>query len=227
MANRGFYLSRRHFPAKSMITPMMKNQSTDPQALRAQIAALAARLVAQDGADYASAKRKAARQLLGDAAVPGAMPDDRQVEDEVRQYHALFSGPSQPARILQLRTLALQVMELLAPFQPYLTGAVLSGSAGEHDDIQLQLFAESSKDVEIFLLNQNLNIEISETPHFKGARHDPVETVSFLWRREGVHAQVYERDDLRGALKARPDGRLQRVDAAGLRLLMTNPESPT
>ncbi|MES2128809.1 MAG: hypothetical protein V4463_16190 [Pseudomonadota bacterium] len=203
---------------------MMKHPSMDPQTLRAHIAALAARLIAVDGADYASAKRKAAHQLLGDGLHASALPDDRQVEEEVRQYHALFSGPAQPARVFHLRTLALQVMALLAPFRPYLTGAVLSASAGEHDDIQLQLFAESGKDVEIFLLNQNLNIEISETPHFKGARHDPVETVSFLWRREGVHAQIYALDDLRGALKARPDGRLARIDADALRHLMNTPE---
>jgi hypothetical protein len=59
-------------------------------------------------------------------------------------------------------------MEQLAEFHPYLTGAVLNGTAGEHDDIHLQLFADSAKEVEIFLLNRNVNIDISETPHFKG-----------------------------------------------------------
>ena len=195
--------------------------------LRAQIAAVAARMVAQDGADYATAKRKAARQVLGDAP-PGAnmLPDNTEVEEEVRQYHALFSGAAQPARLRALRTTALQVMDALAEFKPYLTGAVLNGTAGEHDDIHLQLFAESAKEVEIFLLNRNINIEISETPHFKGARHDPVETVSFLWHKEGVHAELYELNDLRGALKARPDGRPQRADAATLRALMDQPNPP-
>ena len=37
----------------------------DTRQLRLEIAAAAARLVAQDGADYGSAKRKAARQVLG------------------------------------------------------------------------------------------------------------------------------------------------------------------
>jgi hypothetical protein len=71
---------------------------------------------------------------------------------------------------------ALEVMEQLADFRPYLTGAVLNGTAGEHDDIHLQLFADSAKEVEIWLLNRNVDIDISETPHFKGGRHDPVET---------------------------------------------------
>jgi hypothetical protein len=102
---------------------------------------------------------------------------------------------------------------------------VLNGTAGEYDDVRLQLFADSAKEVEIFLLNRNINFELSETPHFKGARYDPVETVSFLWHNEAVHAELYEFHDLRGALKPRSDGRLQRVDAAGLRALMTTDET--
>ncbi len=189
--------------------------------LRARIAAVAARLVAQDGADYAQAKRKAATQVVGDAPpVAGLLPDNAEVEEEVRRYQALFQGATQPARLLRLRTVALQVMDALARFQPYLTGPVLNGTAGEHDDITLQLFADSAKEVQIFLLDKNIDIDIGETPHFKGARFDPVETVSFLWHKEGVHAELYELDDLRGARKPRADGRLQRADAATLRQLM-------
>ena len=201
----------------------------DLSQLRAQIAALAARLVAQDGADYAQAKRKAASQLLGDEPpMANFLPDNAEVEEEVRRYQALFQGATQPARLLRLRTVALQVMDALAEFKPYITGPVLTGSAGEHDDIHLQLFAESAKEVQIFLLGKNVDIDISETPHFKGARFDPVETVSFLWHKEGVHAELYELNDLRGALKPRADGRVQRADASALRALMAidNNNSP-
>ena len=205
---------------------MMPTPNDELQQLRAQIAAVAARLVAQDGADYAVAKRKAASQVLGDQ-LPGSglLPDNAQVEEEVRRYQALFLGDSQPARLRRLRTVALQVMEALAEFKPYLTGAVLSGTAGEHDDIHLQLFADSAKEVQIFLLGKNVDIEISETPHFKGARFDPVETVSFMWHKEGVHAELYELNDLRGALKPRADGRQQRADADALRALLAATET--
>ena len=204
----------------------MPNPNDDLQQLRARIAATAARMIAQDGADYGTAKAKAARQVLGvDRPTPNALPDNIQIEDEVRRYQALFHGPAQAARLLHLRRAALEVMEQLAEFRPYLTGAVLNGTAGEHDVIHLQLFADSAKEVEIWLLNRNVDIDISETPHFKGGRHDPVETVSFSWQQEAVYAELYEMNDLRGALKPRTDGRLQRVDAAGLRSLMTNEES--
>ncbi len=210
-----------------MISDMMPNPNDDLQTLRARIAATAARMIAQDGADYGTAKAKAARQVLGvDRPSPNYLPDNIQVEDEVRRYQALFHGPAQAARLKRLRQAALEVMEQLADFRPYLTGAVLNGTAGEHDDIHLQLFVDSAKEVEIWLLGRGVDIDISETPHFRGGRHDAVETVSFGWQKETVHAELYEMNDLRGALKPRADGRLQRVDAAGLRALMINEDKP-
>ena len=200
----------------------MTNDAFDDSAqLRQEIAAAAARLVAQDGADYGSAKRKAARQVLGDApSPPNVLPDNDMIEEQVRQYNALFLADSQPARLFQLRTIALQVMEALQQFHPLLSGPVLNGTAGPHDEIYLQLFAESAKDIHIFLLNKNVVLDMSESPHFKGARYDAVETASFLWRNEGVHTAMYELDDMRGALKAKADGKVLRTDIAGLRSLL-------
>lgn len=200
----------------------MTNDAFDDSAqLRQEIAAAAARLVAQDGADYGSAKRKAARQVLGDApSPPNVLPDNDMIEEQVRQYNALFLADSQPARLFQLRTIALQVMEALQQFHPLLSGPVLNGTAGPHDEIYLQLFAESAKEIHLFLLNKNVVLDISESPHFKGARYDAVETASFLWKNEGVHAAMYELDDMRGALKAKADGKVLRTDIAGLRSLL-------
>ena len=124
----------------------MTNDAFDDSAqLRQEIAAAAARLVAQDGADYGSAKRKAARQVLGDApSPPNVLPDNDMIEEQVRQYNALFLADSQPARLFQLRTIALQVMEALQQFHPLLSGPVFNGTAGPHDEIYLLLFAESA-----------------------------------------------------------------------------------
>lgn len=200
---------------------MMQNPNDE---LRTEIAAAAARLVARDGADYGTAKRKAARQILGERQandLQNLLPDNAQIEDEVRLYHALFNADTQPARLFRLRSLALQVMELLEQYNPFLTGAVLNGTAGEHNDIHLQLFADSAKEVQIFLLNKNLQIEISESPHFRGPRFEPVETVSFMWQKEGVHIELYETDDMRGAKKKSGD-KLLRADIAEVRTLLTN-----
>ena len=208
---------------------MMAIPHHDLVLLRAEVAARAARLIAEDGADYGTAKRKALRLVVGDdQPPPNLLPDNAEIEEEVRKYQALFLADSQPARLRALRELALQVMEQLEQFRPYLTGAALNGTAGEHDDVHLQLFADSAKDVIIFLLDRDVNIEISETPHFKGARHDPVETVSFHWRKQQIHAELYELNDQRGALKPRADGRPQRADLHAVRaMLAASDYSPT
>jgi hypothetical protein len=199
---------------------MAKHPSSDTEALRTEIAIAAARMIAEEGADYGSAKRRAARQILGDSKVRGdILPDNAQIEDEVREHQALFFGDTQPARLLHLRSLAIEVMEMLAAFSPHLTGAVLNGTAGEHSEIHLQLFADSAKDVAVFLMDRNIRFDVSESNDFKG-RADPVETLSFLWKHEGVHLAMYEVDDLRGALKAGAGGRIERMPLAGVRALV-------
>jgi hypothetical protein len=64
--------------------------------------------------------------------------------------------------LLALRRLALEAMDLLADFRPYLTGAVLDGTAGRHSRIELDLYADSAKDVEIMLLSNGISYQPDE-----------------------------------------------------------------
>ena len=199
---------------------MSINYPTDAELLRAEIAAAAARMIAEDGADYATAKRKAARLVLGNQKVRGdVLPDNAQVEEEVRQYQALFFGAEHAQHLLHLRRLALALMERLAEFSPFLTGAVMNGTATEHSDIHLQLFADSAKDVAVFLLNAGIDYEVSESPHFRYPDRD-VEVLSFMYKREGVHLILYERDDLRHAGKTGGKQKSERADMAAVRALI-------
>jgi hypothetical protein len=58
-----------------------------------------------------------------------------------------------------LRTTALEVMQLLAEFHPYLTGGALDGTAGRYSAVEIDLYADSSKDVEIALLSHGISYE--------------------------------------------------------------------
>lgn len=174
---------------------MMIHNPNEAEALRSEIAMLAARMIAEDGADYATAKRKAVRQLLGNQKPRGdILPDNAQIEQEVREYHALFFGDTQPQRLLQLRQLAAELMEELERFNPYLVGAVLNGTAGPHSDIYLHLYTDNTKDVAIYLLNQDIEFEVSESFNH---RHDSIETLSFMRGKEGVHLVLQEQDAIR------------------------------
>ncbi|WP_150670829.1 UDP-N-acetylmuramate--alanine ligase [Pandoraea anhela] len=211
----------------------MKRKSwTDAQRLREAIALAAARLIAEEGADYASAKRKAARQVTGETRIASELlPDNDQIEAEVREYVQTFLSDTQPAELAHLRQVALAVMTELARYRPYLTGAVYHGTATALSDIYLQAFCDNPKDVAIDLLNRGIDYEVSESRHFNG--RGMVETLSFLWRERrqqgepaGVHLSLYSMDDMRGALKATDGhGRPVRTDAEGLRVLIGEAEA--
>ena len=199
---------------------------SDGEHLRMEIAMAAARMIAEDGTDYATAKRKAAKLILGNNKTPGdVMPDNAQVEAEVREYQALFMGDEQPARLNALRLLALELMQTFERFHPRLVGAVVNGTAGEHTDIHIQLFPESSKDVAVFLLNADVDYVVGETAHTK-QRGEFVETYSFMWKNEGVHLTIYEPDDVRSASKTGNGHAQEYLNLRMLKALLTE-DDPT
>jgi hypothetical protein len=84
------------------------------------------------------------------------------VDEALNSYRALYHQDSHPAVLYQLREEALAAMQLLAEFNPYLTGSVLSGAAGANSDINLMLFSDDAKAVLLFLLKHNLEFEDGE-----------------------------------------------------------------
>lgn len=181
---------------------------------RASIAAAAARLMAEDGiSDYHHAKKKAARQLgLPDHV---AFPDNAEVEAELRAYRSLYQGEDHAEMLLALRQTALDLLELLAPFNPYLTGSVLDGTAGEHSRIDILLFADSAKEVEIFLLNRGIDVGHGEP------RNEKVEAVLQI-ETDTVDANliVLPPHLERVSLKHRDGRPRERIRAAELRSLL-------
>ena len=126
--------------------------------LRRSIASAAARLMAEEGfTDYGAAKRKAARSLgAGDGE---ALPTNEEIETELRTWQSLYQEDEQRERVHDLRTTALEVMQLLAEFNPYLTGGALDGTAGRYSPVEIDLYADSSKDVEIALLSYGISYD--------------------------------------------------------------------
>lgn len=141
--------------------------------MREQLAHHAAKLIAEDGiADFASAKRKAARQL--GASDTQHLPSNREVEEALHSYRVLYQHESHPDILHQLRTEALACMQQFSAFHPYLTGSVLSGTAGEHSDINLTLYSDDAKAVLLFLLNNKLAFEDSVWRTRLGGRDETV-----------------------------------------------------
>ncbi|MHB8352952.1 MAG: hypothetical protein ACYDCF_00720 [Burkholderiales bacterium] len=160
---------------------------------REHLAYLAARIMAEDGTqDYSSAKRKAARQ----AGAPSTqqLPDNREIDAALRSWQALYQRDTREPVLRELRQAALAAMKLLEPFNPWLTGSVLSGTAGLHSDINLQLFTDDGKALELFLLSQQWDYQVGDRRIRIGDRVVEASVISFVMQEIAVNATLLPLD---------------------------------
>jgi hypothetical protein len=179
-------------------------------AIKLEIAAHAARLVADHGLDYGSAKKKALEALVADGSAVGrprdCMPENFLIDDALLEHLNLFDE-EHPARVARMRTVAMAMMSMLADFNPMLTGSVWKGIVAEHVPIHIQVFCDNAKEVEFALLNNHIEYDAAEVPHFKTGRIVPALTMH--WRNEPIQISLYDYDDLRGAVKEKCAGGLR------------------
>lgn len=191
---------------------------SDPSHANLEFAATAARLIVDEGLEYAAAKRRAAKQLGLSPRTP--WPDNDSVEAAVREHIAIFCADTQPAELRALRELAQVWMERLADFRPHLGGAVWHGTATRHSDIYVQLYADDPKAVEWALLDRRVEYHPGTASDAQG---EPVEALTLRLRCEPLgqwvlmHLLVRDLDDLRGALRPDAQGRRPRGDLRDLR----------
>lgn len=185
--------------------PMSRDSGKNRQ-MRERIAQLAARLMAVDGIDdFALAKRKAARQ----AGAPDTrnLPNNEEVEQALRAYQQLYQADEQQARLRHLRQNAREMMQLLAQFDPYLSGSVLSGSAGKYSDVNIHLFTDSVKDVEMFLLNRQIPYRSRERRVYIGGEPRSVPNFSVSTEDANFDITVFAPHDLRNQLRTTAEGK--------------------
>jgi len=173
--------------------------------------------------EYGPAKRRAARALGRSGGRASELPGNDVVEDEVRNYLALFCADTQPFELAELRAIAAIWMERLAEFRPHLTGAVWRGTATRLNTIHLELFCDDSKAAELALIDRRVDYDAGSRPGPRGQDIDVLSvahTSAELGERVTLHLSVLDHDDLRGALKPDASGRSQRGDLAALRKLV-------
>ena len=198
---------------------MPKSRSRRDSNLRRHIAYLAARLMAVDGvADYATAKQKAARQAgLADANL---LPDNSEIEEALREYQGLYQSEEQPEHLRYLREVAVKVMREFDDFRPVLVGSVLNGTAGQHSDVNLQLFTDDAKALTMFLLNRRYRFEETTRSVRRGGRVEEVPQISLEVGDATVTLTVLDSDDERLGARPRADTEPQRARLAEVEALL-------
>jgi len=173
---------------------------------RSRIAHLAARLMAQDGIeDYAHAKRKAARQ----AGMPETreLPTNEEVEEALRTYQQIYHHEEHRNRLRVLRETAVRAMRELARFNPHLTGSVLNGNAGKYADVNLQLFTDNEKAVELYLIDRRIPYKSAQSRLYSGEERRTVPVYTLNDQGTDIELTVLSTLDLRGPLRTSPEGK--------------------
>ncbi len=173
---------------------------------RSQIAHLAARLMAEDGIeDYGLAKRKAARR----AGTPDTreLPTNEEIDLALRTYHEIYHREEHRDRLRELRGIAVRAMRELAQFNPYLTGSVLSGNAGKYADINLQLFTDNVKAVELYLIDRKIPYQTAQDRLYAGEELCTVPVYTISDDGAEIEITVLTTRELRGPLKTSLEGR--------------------
>jgi hypothetical protein len=193
-----------------------------------EVAQIAARLIVEDGLDYAGARRKAMQEHGDGGRRLRDGPSNEAIEDEVRTHIAIFCAESQPIELRALREAALRWMLRLAEFRPYVGGAVWRGTATRQSIVRLDLYCDDIKAPEIALLNKGVAYETVSEPLGRGEHSLTLvlgEPHAALDDWITIHLNILDLDDLRGALRPDARGQTWRGDAAGLQRLLE--EDPT
>jgi hypothetical protein len=200
---------------------MPKRLSVRGEHLRRALAQEAARVMAEHGIrDFLVAKRKAAERFgVTDGAV---LPKNTEIEMALVDYQRLFGGDSHTETLHAQRSAALYAMRRLSGFEPRLVGAVLSGTATEHSDVQLHLFAEFPESVTIWLLDQGIRHEVTaRRVKMNAERVLEYPGVRFEVDDQAIEATVFPTDGIRQAPVSPVDGRpMRRADVADLEALL-------
>jgi hypothetical protein len=190
---------------------MTKKHAGRSDNLRRALAQEAARIMAEHGIrDFFVAKRKAAERLgVTDGAA--VLPKNTEIETALVEYQRLFGGDSHTESLHAQRRAALNAMRYLQEFEPRLVGAVLSGTATEHSDVQLHLFADRAESVTLKLMDRRVPYEVTEKRvKMNAERVVAYPGVRFEMDDHEIEATVFPTDGIRQAPVSPVDGKPMR-----------------
>lgn len=185
----------------------------------------AARIIVEQGIqNYRTAKIKAAERL--GMSERGSLPSNSEIEKAVNDHLQLFGRESHADLLCLLRQVALQAMEMLAPFTPRLVGPVLNGTAGANSAINLHVFADSPEQVAERLQEASVNYRPYER-RLKSRRDQSKTFAGFRFSEKDrfmettIEATVFPINGMRQAPISPVDGKpMRRADAAAVKKLL-------
>src|SRR3972149_2846326 len=194
-------------PRSPQVGHRSKPQAPGTDELRRQIAADAARIMAEEGVrDFHAAKRKAAARL----GLPETkhLPGNDEVDSALQEYLRLFHGGRLTQRVRRLRELAAEAMRFLSKFDPRLVGPVLSGTVTSASAIEIHLTADFSEEIGFWLQEHSIPYEQTDRRlRFGGDRQESFPAYRFTAGNAAVELCIFDRREGREPPLSPVDGK--------------------
>jgi hypothetical protein len=128
--------------------------------IKKHIAALAAEIMIEEGMnDYLFAKKKAAKILnYLDQMI---LPSNQDIDVAIREYQSTYSSNA-PNDFDFFKPLVVKLMSSLKKFNPHITGILQEGRTSVNQKILINLFTDDVKEIEYFLLSQNIQFKTKD-----------------------------------------------------------------
>lgn len=198
--------------------PQHKNKGWQ---MRERLAQLAAEYMAETGSqDFQLAKNKALNQF--GIAESTYLPSNKEIQQALIEYQHIFRADIQPAQLKIHRQAALEAMTFFEKFKPRLVGSVLDGTADVNSAIYLHLFADTSEEVAVYLMNNNIPYDEEQKRfHIKGDEYEYFPGFAFLADNIPVHIIIFSMRGLHHAPLSSIDGKpMQRADIKAVSQLL-------
>jgi hypothetical protein len=193
--------------------------------LREQLAQEAARLIVDHGMhDYGQAKRKAASRLGVREA--SALPSNTEIECSVIERQRIFDPDIHERRLMVLLQLAIEIMDVMADFQPRLVGAALAGTVTENSPLELHAFTDSPEAVLVELEAQGYSLRDCQRRYrFRAHSTSLIPGYSFVTGGERVYVLTFPEKGVRQAPLSPVDRRPMRRAARHRVLALLNSQA--
>lgn len=155
-----------------------RHPETGPDRTRLRLGTEAARVLAEEGGDYQSAKLKALERL----GLPRdtRLPDNREIEQALADHLTLFQSAELAERRRDFARTAIEAMTLLDEFGPRVVGDTVSGNLTRFSKVQL-LIPAAPETITLFLDEANIPHDQHQRRMRTGTdRYQQMQTFRFL-----------------------------------------------
>ena len=190
--------------------------------LRQALAYETAKIITIEGIkDFHRAKIKASERLGN--SQHGSLPSNFEIEQAIHSFQNTFL-PEHINIITALRQAALEIMQWLQLYRPFLAGSVLEGTSGINHPISIHVSSDTVESIIDTISDKNIKIDISECRLKLNNEFVYLPTISFVYQNFEVEVLVFSLRQQYQHPKSKSQNRsMQRVNIKGLQdLLQTN-----